>query len=284
MSIASKLENRSKSFWAIISLSLIAIIGIIDDITGDEIALSLFYVIPISLVTWYVNRGFGVIASTISAIVWLIADVTSGHSYSHLAIYFWNCLVRFGIFFIIISLLSSLRKAFEHEKELARVDDLTKAFNRRFFFELIQNELNRAQRNKQPFTVAYIDLDNFKFINDKNGHDEGDRVLRATVNSAKLLLRKIDIVGRLGGDEFALLLPETNHESAKIAIAKIQKGLLSEMQKNNWPVTFSIGVLTCVDPKMTSDELIKQADDLMYLVKNSGKNSVNYSISMVCIN
>jgi diguanylate cyclase (GGDEF)-like protein len=276
MSFAAKLENRSKPFWAIMGVGLIAVIGLIDDITGDEIALSLFYVIPISLVTWYVNRSFGIVASTLSAIVWLIADITSGHTYMHIAIYFWNCLVRFGFFFIIISLISSLKKSFEHEKELARVDDLTKAFNRRFFFELIQKELDRSQRNKQPFSIAYLDLDNFKTVNDNKGHDEGDKVLLSIVKIAQVQLRKIDIIGRLGGDEFALLLPETNQESAKVAISKIQKSLLEEMQKNKWPVTFSIGVLTCVEAKVSADELVKQADNLMYAAKNSGKNSVKY--------
>jgi diguanylate cyclase (GGDEF)-like protein len=82
----------------------------------------------------------------------------------------------------------------------------------------------------------------------------------------------------LGGDEFALLLPETDQSAAKVVIPKIQAGLLDEMRKNGWPITFSIGVLTCNHTPRTSDELIKQADALMYSVKNNGKNSISYSV------
>jgi diguanylate cyclase (GGDEF)-like protein len=106
----------------------------------------------------------------------------------------------------------------------------------------------------------------------------GDDVLCTVVRQIKYLLRKTDFVARLGGDEFVLILPDTDQAGAQILISKIQISLLEEMQKNKWPVTFSIGVLTCINIPQTVNELIKQADDLMYSVKNNGKNSINYSI------
>jgi diguanylate cyclase (GGDEF)-like protein len=139
-------------------------------------------------------------------------------------------------------------------------------------------EIDRFQRNKQPFTVSYIDLDNFKAVNDNFGHNVGDDVLSAVVRQIKNLLRKTDFIARLGGDEFVLILPDTDQAGAQLLISKIQISLLEEMQKNKWPVTFSIGVLTCINIPQTVNELIKQADDLMYSVKNNGKNSINYSI------
>ena len=130
---------------------------------------------------------------------------------------------------------------------------------------------------KHPFTLAYIDLDNFKTVNDQLGHATGDQVLRTVVSSVKKNIRRTDIVARLGGDEFALLLPETNQESARVVLSKIQDGLLEEMRKNNWPVTFSIGVLTCRVAPPSTDALVSMADELMYSVKHDGKNGVKYA-------
>jgi len=239
----------------------------------------LFYLLPISLVTWFTRRRrLGVLASITSALVWFIADITSGNPYSHPAICLWNTLIRFSFFIIVTLLLSALRKTHEVEKEFARIDTLTGAINARFFSELVQMEIDRSQRYKHAFTIAYVDLDNFKTVNDNLGHSMGDKVLQTIVKYVKGQLRKIDVVGRLGGDEFAFLLPETDQAAAQVAISKIQIGLLDEMHRNNWPVTFSIGVLTYINLPQTSDELIKKADDLMYSVKNNGKNSIIYSV------
>jgi diguanylate cyclase (GGDEF)-like protein len=173
--------------------------------------------------------------------------------------------------------VSALKSALEREKELARTDYLTGAVNSRLFFELVQMEIDRSQRYEHPFTLVYIDLDNFKAVNDQFGHTTGDLVLRAVVSYAKKYLRKIDVIARLGGDEFALLLPETNQESAGVALTKLQGGLLEEMRQNNWPITFSIGVLTCNVAPLKSDELVKMADELMYSVKRGSKNAIRYS-------
>lgn len=85
------------------------------------------------------------------------------------------------------------------------------------------------------------------------------------------------MVGRLGGDEFALLLPETNQESAQVVLAKLQCDILAEMQQSNWPVTLSIGVLTCINAPHTTEEIVKMVDGLMYSVKRSSKNAIRYA-------
>ena len=114
-------------------------------------------------------------------------------------------------------------------------------------------------------------------MNDQLGHSIGDEVLRVVVGSAKKNLRKTDVVARLGGDEFALLLPETNQQSARAALSKIQYCLLEDMQNGEWPITVSVGVLTCRSVPKSTDELVKMADELMYSVKRSGKNAIKYS-------
>ena len=97
------------------------------------------------------------------------------------------------------------------------------------------------------------------------------------VNQVRKHLRKTDVVARLGGDEFALLLPETKQESAQVVLSKLQRDILAGMQQNNWPVTLSIGVLTCIDAPHSTDETIRIVDDLMYSVKRSSKNAIKYA-------
>lgn len=278
MHLLTNLEKQSKPFWVTVGLVLTGLIGMIDAKTGHEIVFSPFYLISISLVTWFAGRWSGILISIASAIVWLVADIAAGHTYSFPAIYYWNTTMRLVPFLIITVLLSKLKSQMEHEKELARTDPLTRAANTRSFFELTQMEIDRAFRYKHPFTLAYIDLDNFKAVNDRLGHSTGDKLLCGVIDCIKRHLRKIDVVARLGGDEFALLLPETGQAAAQVIISKIQHKLLDEMQKNNWPVTFSIGVLTCTEVPSTMGELIKMADDLMYSVKNNGKNAIRCSV------
>jgi diguanylate cyclase (GGDEF)-like protein len=278
MDILEILEKQGKHYFVLAAaFTLTGLIGVVDFLTGYEIAFSLFYVLPVALITWITSRTLGIMASLAGAIVWYWADVASGHPYLHPLIPVWNTLIRLSFFVIITFLLSALRRATERERELARMDNLTGAVNSRFFYDLAQMEIDRFRRYEHPFTLAYIDLDNFKVVNDRFGHPAGDQVLRTVVSSARKHLRKTDVIARLGGDEFVLLLPETNEESARVALSKIQDGLIEEMRLGDWPITFSIGVLTCSVAPHTTEEIVRMADELMYSVKHDGKNAMKYS-------
>jgi diguanylate cyclase (GGDEF)-like protein len=277
LNFLASFEKRSKPFVIAVAFALIGVVGILDFLTGYEFEFLLFYLIPIFLVTWITGQRVGILASLVSALVSFISDVAAGKAYSHPLIYVWNTLMEFAFFVVIALLLSMLKRALEHEKELSNTDYLTGAVNSRVFYDSLQTEINRSQRYKNPFTIAYIDLDNFKTVNDEFGHNTGDQVLRFVVNQVRKHLRKTDIVARLGGDEFALLLPETNQESAQIVLAKLQYDILAETQQNNWPVTISIGVLTCIDTPHAAEEVVKMVDDLMYSVKRGSKNDIKYA-------
>jgi diguanylate cyclase (GGDEF)-like protein len=213
----------------------------------------------------------------VSAILWLVVDIRAGVQYSQSVIYFWNTLIRL-VFFNITVLMLALGKALERERTFARTDYTTGIFNTRFFHVLAQREIDRTARNKTPLTVAFVDVDNFKTINDRFGHTTGDRVLGVIAAAMQRHLRRTDIVGRVGGDEFAILLPEVNEDAAKIVIPKMQRRLLDEIWLNDWPVTFSIGVITFLEPPKSVDEVLSLADKLMYTVKNQGKNDIYYDI------
>jgi len=269
--------GKSSLFWISTGFIFVAGVGVADILTESEFSFSLFYLIPIVLVTWFCGRNLGFVISVASAGMWFLSNVFEGHSYSQPIIRYWNAIVRLG-FFVLVTLLLPALKALEREKGLARTDNLTGAANRLHFFELAKTEINRSQRYKRPFTIAYIDIDGFKTVNDQWGHRTGDKLLCAVVNRAKNQLRKTDIIARLGGDEFIVLLPETDQDEAQISVPKIQNALMDEMRRNDWPVTFSIGVLTYLEEQITTDELIKRADGLMYSVKKNGKNAIAYAV------
>lgn len=277
MARLAKLEKLSSLFWLTTGCLFVAGVGIADVVTGSEIAFSLFYLIPIVVVTWFSGRKVGLSVSVIAAITSFLADAVGGPSYSQPIVRYWNAAVRMG-FFVVVTLLLPALKALEREKEMARIDDLTDTANRRHFFEMAQAELNRSQRYKRPFTIAYIDLDGFKGVNDQHGHRTGDDLLCAVANRARSHLRKTDLIARVGGDEFILLLLEVGPDAAQMTIPKIQSALLDEMRRNDWPVTFSIGVLTYLDGRITADELVRRADDLMYSVKRNGKDGIAYAV------
>lgn len=270
-------RNSRWLLWSFTGLILIALIGFFDYLTGYEISFSLFYLIPISLLGWFSGRPFGIAAAIISALVWLFAEMAAGQQYSHPMIRFWNSAIRLGFFMIVTFLLSTIHQMLEREKELSSTDFLTGALAPRLFQEILQNEIHRYNRQGRPFTLVYLDLDNFKFINDSFGHSVGDRVLYSVVLDIKNNLRKADIVARLGGDEFAILLIETDQHGAQTVISRVLQSLSAGMKKEGWPITFSVGAMTFNEPPKLSDEAIKLADDLMYLVKKGGKNSVRFS-------
>jgi diguanylate cyclase (GGDEF)-like protein len=278
MNVKEYLYKQSKWYLITLGFAIVVLVGVIDHITGPELFVSIFYLLPIFLVTWFTERWMGVTISIVSAITWLITDFTAGHAYSYPAIPYWNMIVRLGTFLIMTLILSALKKALEHEKELARTDPLTGVANRRYFITLADMEINRAHRYKHSFTVVYIDLDNFKTVNDHFGHSTGDALLRSVAHTIRNNIRATDIVGRLGGDEFAILLPETGPEPAEVITRKVQKVNLDVMHKNEWPVTFSIGVVTFLGPPSTVDEMLKISDGVMYAAKKNGKNAIKYEI------
>lgn len=272
------LSRQSPLFQISLGLVLTVIIGLIDYGTGEELSVSILYLLPISMVTWLVGRGGGILISTASALIWLAADLISGPVYSHLMVHYWNMTVTFGFFFVVTLTLSALKKALEGEKKLARVDSLTGVANLRYFYEFCYREMERARRNKHSLALAYIDIDNFKIINDYFGHSTGDILLQSVTKTIKENIRPMDMVARLGGDEFVILLTEIGPTYVQMVITRIQKSLLELMRQKGWSVTFSIGVVTFISPPAKLDDMIRTADSLMYTVKNSGKNNIKYKV------
>jgi len=261
-----------------IGSAAVILVGILSHKTGPELSLTIFYMIPVALVAWFSQRWFAFIFSTLSTLVWLISDLTSGTIYIQPDIPYWNGVARLGSFFILTFILSALKSSLRQEKEYSRTDFLTGIRNRRYFIELLNMEISKARRHEHPFTLVCIDLDNFKTVNDCFGHSTGDMLLRLVAHTLQENIRVTDTAARLGGDEFAILLPETGRNVAETILRKIRKVNLNIMQRHGWPVTLSIGVVTFTIPPPTVDEALQISDRLMYAAKTNGKNENKYEV------
>lgn len=270
------IETKHSHTWAGIGVLMVGVLGILDYLTGNEIAFSLFYLLPILLVTLSVNEMTGFFMAILSAQVLMTAELAAGQRYSHWIIYVWNVLIRMGLFSFFAFLVSALRESHREEQQAARTDFVTGAVNARCFHEMLQMEIERIRRYPHPFTVVFIDIDDFKSINDTFGHKFGDTVLRFVAEQLKSQLRRTDVVARIGGDEFALLLPSLRQTEAEAVLSKLRAGLRDALHGQNMPLTFSIGAVTCVTPPFASEQLIHLADELMYTVKNSTKNDIRF--------
>ena len=177
---------------------------------------------------------------------------------------------------VVVALLARLKVLHEREKSSARVDFLTGASNNMGFHEALGVELARHRRDGASFSVAYLDCDNFKEINDAFGHKMGDVLLMRVIETMNQHLRRTDVVARLGGDEFAIVLPNTNRAITHKIISKLRQELDLAMAARNWQVTFSIGVGIFREVPKSEDDVISFTDQLMYRVKAAGKNNVIY--------
>ena len=248
-----------------------------DKITHFDISFTVFYIIPVGIAAWYNGAAEGFFIALIAAAALFTADIKISGA-SHVFVPVWNAFAGMLFFSSFVLLLAILKKEILMQKQLAREDFLTKASNGRAFYNYSKIEMGRIARNKSPLTLLYLDIDDFKKINDTYGHPEGDKLLVKFVAAVRSNIRLTDAVARLGGDEFAILLPEMGASSAGVFVEHLRAAIDREIGSSNGPVTFSAGVVTFEKPPRDPGEMIKIADNLMYDVKKSGKNSVKYLV------
>jgi diguanylate cyclase (GGDEF)-like protein len=265
-------RNRSAALY--IALLLVFLLGYLDYVTGFEISLSFLYLIPIAFATWYVDSTSGYVVTAVSVIIFIVSNWAAGERYSQEAIRYWNGFTRLVVYIFVIWLLQEFKRALAHERMLAQTDPLTGIANHREFYQQVNAELVRANRSGLPISLAYIDLDGFKGVNDQLGHRAGDALLRTVAQSFQSTIRKTDTVARLGGDEFVILLPITSQAGAQCIMKRLREHFLKRMEELDGSVTLSAGVITFVSPPTSVDEMIHQADALMYQAKTQGKNDV----------
>ncbi len=257
-----------------VATALTSVLGCADFMTSSEISFSIFYLIPITAAVILSGRQLGLIFSVICALVWITADIASGLDYHVWHIPVWNTLVRFGYFTFHTVLLNQLLTTISMIQAASLQDPLTKAANWRYFEQYSRQLLQQAGRDNIKMTIAYIDVDNFKKINDSFGHGVGDEVLIQIAQTIQSQIRSQDMIARLGGDEFAVVLNNTDLATSQEILDRIRRATLQEMQAKNWDVTLSIGAMVFSVLPMTITPMLKMVDNLMYDVKKNGKDNI----------
>jgi diguanylate cyclase (GGDEF)-like protein len=270
-------QERSPRFAGIFAAALTLLFGLGDMITGSPFLFTAFYLLPLWIASWWGEDEAGVAVALLSAAVATGSSAVGPEPQTALVILGWNFAIRAITFVAFVKVVLRLRDAIATQRHLAYSDPLTGLANGRAFFRHLASEIDRCRRYHRTFTLAYLDLDHFKAVNDTRGHAEGDRLLRELAGVLRSSTRITDFSARLGGDEFGLLFPETSHERAAVALQKVIDQVEELMQLEGWPVTLSIGAVTFEQPPAAADEAIRVVDHLMYRVKREGRDGIRHA-------
>jgi diguanylate cyclase (GGDEF)-like protein len=257
----------------LISLGLVVLVAAVDAATGSEISFSVFYLVPVAVAGGLVSRRAGWVVAVLSAATWGYLDVALGSHYSAAWIPFWNTGVRLAFFLLVNELIGMIRTVQAHLSELSRTDTLTGLANARVFADRAAQVIAQARRSGRAFTIVYVDLDQFKRVNDEQGHSEGDRVLRTAGALIAEGLRTTDLVARLGGDEFAILMPDTAMEQAGESLRRVAAAIARHAEEQR-SVGATFGAVTFIEPPADVDSAVRAADALMYQGKAAGRGRI----------
>lgn len=278
MALEDFIRKQPKPLLILAGLALIAMSGLVDHFAGDDLSFLLIYLVPVYFFVWFITRRLGVLASILCGIVWLSVNIYDKIHIYHSRVFYLNMSMELIFFFLVTYLLCMLKAAVGINEELSRTDMLTGAMNRSAFYDFANREISRLERYMRPFTVAYVDIDNFKIINYRFGHHIGDKLLCSVVETMRKNLRKVDLVSRFGGDEFTILLPETGAEAAQVVLSRMRNVLLNIMEKSEWPVTFTFGTVTFLKAPSSVEEMMKKVGSVMYSGKDSGMNTIEHEV------
>ena len=275
-SLTSFLENAHAVVLYGIAAALLLIAAVADEFTGPDIAWLIFYLPPIAMLAWYRTWPAARLAAIAAGVAELAVNVYSSGLSAPTATQWWNAGIHTGVFLFVGFLLGQLRMALREEQQVARTDDMTGVANNRSFLEFATLELARQRRYYHPLSLAFLDCDHFKRVNDFYGHAKGDELLRRIALTITQTLREVDVVARLGGDEFGILLPESDQKAAAYVVRKLRNALKPIGEQ--YGVTFSMGVVTYLQPAESVDQMLHAADKVMYDVKRAGKNAARHKV------
>ncbi len=258
--------------WVVCAVAVV-VIGAIDARTGFELSVWILYLIPVATAAWGLGRAGGLVIACVSAVAWLLSDLISGHPYSHPLIALWNVGVRLGSFLVVAELVYRLRFQILRERDRADRDSLTGLLNGVAFRRSAQVLIDLMARQERGGAIAFIDLDNFKRVNDSLGHTEGDRLLIEVAGCLREVVRHTDLAGRLGGDEFAVVLADTDEAGASAVLERLHERLAQLVGSGAWAVGFSAGLLV-FHGAAGVDDLLHVSDGAMYRAKRQGKGKV----------
>ena len=241
--------------------------------TGADLRLGILYVVPVLLAASYDGLGWGIAFALATALLRFGVGIDQMPLDTSLQVRILNEAAYLTVVGVAIAGLSQLRRTQSQLRLLATHDPLTTVLNARAFASQLAQELGRNRRYGRPLALIYLDLDDFKKVNDAHGHATGDAVLRLVADAMRSAVRQADVVGRLGGDEFGVLMPETDGSVAH-SVANRLAGGIRTVFRGTPSVTASIGVVAVTGTEAGSDELLRKADQAMYEAKRAGKDRV----------
>jgi diguanylate cyclase (GGDEF)-like protein len=260
-----------------IGLALIVALTVLKMTLGQRIPLVDFLLVPVVWVGWFAgSRSYGyalaLIAALVSAVI-AVFGITQASVGSACA----SALARFALYLVILGLLGMMRRERAGHQHAAATDPHTGLANARAFDALAAAEVVRSQRFAHPLSLAYLDLDDFKAVNDAFGHDCGDQALFDIGHVLRSTVRSVDLAARIGGDEFAVLMPETGAPEAHAVVERVRGELARLTVGDGRHLLFSIGVVTFDRPPGSLKKLTAAADELLYRAKDNGKDRVEQS-------
>ena len=241
--------------------------------TGADLRLGILYVVPVLLAASYDGLGWGIAFALATALLRFGVGIDQMPLDTSLQVRILNEVAYLTVVGVTIAGLSQLRRTQSQLRLLATHDPLTTVLNARAFASQLAQELGRNRRYGRPLALIYLDLDDFKKVNDAHGHATGDAVLRLVADAMRSAVRQADVVGRLGGDEFGVLMPETDGTLAHAVATRLAGGIRTVF-RGTPSVTASIGVVAVSGTEAGSDELLRKADQAMYEAKRAGKDRV----------
>jgi diguanylate cyclase (GGDEF)-like protein len=264
----TRLRNLPRGLAILLVLVGLALISGLDYVTGLDYTFSLFYYLVVAAAALLLGRGLGFATAVLTVILWTLVSLANGLHYGQIWGLVWAVATRATTLALLVALVTTLQGLAFELGNLAQRDSLTHVLNRRTFTEILDREVRKANRYDRSLTFAYFDVDDFKGINDRDGHQVGDRVLKALVSTLQDRIRPEDALARFGGDEFVLLLPDLSYPDAQTALDRIFGTFPTELLGG---ASVSVGAITFFPVPQDLDFLVHQVDQVLYEVKRSGK-------------
>jgi diguanylate cyclase (GGDEF)-like protein len=268
---------QSRASVTVLAATGIAVVGALDFLTGIEFRAYPLYFLPLTYAAWHLRPRWGFVFALACTFCWFISNSAAGLHYASAWVWTFNLIMQGSTFLFVSLIITRLRDA-EREAKLSRLDPLTSLPNRRLFYHEAHRVLGLGRRHGHAVSLAYIDLDNFKAVNDTQGHRQGDRLLCYVADVLRQCVRTSDLPARLGGDEFALLLPETGPEGARLLLERVRSTLARKLPQTPCPISVSIGAVSATSTSLNITDLVQEADARMYAAKLAGKNSFVHEI------
>ena len=215
------------------------------------------------------DRQTPAIVGTLVALVWSAGEAAAVYPDYPLSAFALNLFARSVTLTVLGRVIAKLWK----EREFSRKDALTELANRLEFMERFEIEQARSARSSKPYSLIFMDINNFKALNDEQGHHAGDEALKALSDILRENSRKGDVIARLGGDEFVVLTPETGEAAGDALTRRILAATEREFQNKGWPISVALGHVTHVGDGQTIEDLLREADGKMYAMKKERRRS-----------